>query len=1446
MGRKATIACATLNQWALDFEGNRERILESILEAKEMGARFRVGPELEVSGYSCEDHFYESDTFLHSWEVLLDLLISPLCKDILVDVGMPVMHKNVSYNCRVLFLNKKIILIRPKIYLCENGNYRESRWFTGWKKLLQTEEHHLPRLIATVTGQTVVPFGDAVISTRDTCIGFEICEELWNPQSSHISMCLDGVEIICNGSGSYTELRKAYIVIDLVKSATMKCGGCYVFSNLRGCDGQRVYFNGASCISLNGEIINRAKQFSLKEVEVITSTIDLEDIRSYRNCIRSLSHLASSSPSYPRITIDFSLTPDFELTTPVAMPITVEYLTPEEEIEQGPACWLWDYLRRSGQGGFFLPLSGGADSSATALIVYSMCTMVYSAIQLGDSKVLSDVRKIVADPEYVPTKVSELCNKLFVTCYMGTENSSKETKQLASTLAAQIGSYHSVICIDKAVSAALEIFSTVTTKFPKFASRGGCPRQNCALQNVQARLRMVFAYLFAQLMLWVRGRPGGLLVLGSANVDESLRGYLTKYDCSSADINPIGGISKMDLRSFLKHCKKQFNISIIGDILSATPTAELEPLDKGKITQTDEEDMGMTYDELSVFGKLRKQNRCGPYSMYCKLVDIWASSYNSKEVAEKVKHFFRCYAINRHKQVVLTPSYHTEAYSPDDNRFDHRPFLYRANWSWQFRTIDKQLFQTEDHHLQKLIAAVTGQTVVPFGDAVIFTRYTFIVDLEDIRIYRNCIISLSHLASSSPSYPRITIDFSLTPDFELTTPVAMPITVEYLTPEEEIEQVIVTCYIPMKDEGKITQTDEENMGMTHNELSVFEKLCIENRCGPYSMYCKVVQIWASRCNSKEVAEKVKHFFRCYAINRHNQVVLTPSYHTEAYSPDDNQFDHQDGEETKVEVEDEPTTSVDVPYESPVPVDPNRVYLADHFDDVNQFAKRWIKSKATKEGTSQDIAKYDGIWEIEAPSKDGLVGDLGLVLKSKAKHAAIASSLIKPFIFNTKPLIVQYEVILQDGQECGGAYLKLLSEGPDTKNLGQFHDKSPYSIMFGPDKCGNDHKLHFIFKHRNLLNGSMEEKHCKKSNERLEEFFSDKLPHLYTLILNPDNTFEIKVDKKVINSGSLLEDFTPSVNPPAEIDDPDDKKPDDWDEREKIPDADAVKPEDWDEDAPAQIIDEFATIPSGWLENEPTHIPNPESQKPSDWDDEMDGAWEPSLIDNPACANSAGCGKWDPPLINNPNYKGKWRPPLIDNPNYKGKWRPRRIPNPEFFEDKHPFKMQTISAIGFELWSMSKDIYFDNIIITDDIYVAEQWSVATFDKKRQKIDRDSESVIQRLATLTNNYPILWVVYIIVLGIPVVLVLYLCCKPASHKESDELKHAAESKKTDEVTPDDIGVPSKSDAETVEKEDLEENKEKYSDQEEGDIENDDKEVTLEQGGEGDIPRKRKPRKE
>lgn len=719
MGRKVTVAVCTLNQWALDFQGNLTRILQSIQEAKEQGAAYRIGPELEICGYSCEDHFHEPDTFLHSWEVLGELLKSNTCRDILIDIGMPVQHRNVSYNCRVIIFNKKILLIRPKMMMCEDGNYRESRWFSNWTKERQIEEYYLPRMITAITDQATVPIGDAVIATKDTCMGFEICEELWNPESRHIPLGLDGVEIISNGSGSYMELRKAYVTVDLVKSATFKNGGAYLFSNLRGCDGQRVYFNGCSCIAVNGEIVSRGMQFALQDVEVVTATIDLEDIRSYRTQIRSRSHRAASNQSFPRINVDYALSNDDHVFLSTSPPIEWQYHTPEQEIELGPACWLWDYLRRSGQGGYFLPLSGGVDSTSTACIVFSMCTQVCDAIHKGESQVLYDLRKILHQWEYVPSDPMELCNRLLVTCYMATENSSQETKQRAIQLASEIGSYHFSIVIDSAVSAIIGIFNSATGLMPKFKSSGGCARQNLALQNIQARLRMVLSYLFAQLMLWVRGRPGCLLVLGSSNVDESLRGYMTKYDCSSADVNPIGGISKTDLKSFLNYAKNRFFLPSITEILQAPPTAELEPLTDGQITQTDEQDMGMTYAELSQFGRLRKTYHCGPFSMFHKLLHIWSDDCSPEEVSEKVKHFFRCYAINRHKMTVLTPSYHAENYSPDDNRFDHRPFLYRAQWNWQFKAIDESLSKIKEMPVDQKKIKKNSPTTIPVTSSLV-------------------------------------------------------------------------------------------------------------------------------------------------------------------------------------------------------------------------------------------------------------------------------------------------------------------------------------------------------------------------------------------------------------------------------------------------------------------------------------------------------------------------------------------------------------------------------------------------------------------------------------------------------------------------------------------------------------------------------------------------------
>ena len=681
-----TLATCNLNQWALDFEGNLERILASIEEAKNRDACYRLGPELEITGYGCEDAFLEEDTFRHAWESFAEIIGDDLTEGILCDIGMPIMHKNVRYNCRIFVLDRKILLIRPKLFLANDGNYREPRWFTAWHHTRSIEDYHLPRMIREITNQQTVPIGLAAISTRDTVIATETCEELFTPNSPHIHLSLDGIEIIANGSASHHQLRKLNQRIDLIRSATAKSGGIYLYANQQGCDGGRLYFDGCALIAINGEIVTRGAQFSIEDVEVVTATIDLEEVRSYRGAIGSRSVQASQATPIPRIMVDFELTTDRRI--PPSNSDVVSYHTPEEEIAYGPACWLWDYLRRSGSSGFFLPVSGGADSSSTAAIVGSMCQMVANAVVSGNQQVIADARRITGeDDNYLPTDPREFANRIFHTCYMESQNSSKATRNRAKAIADQVGSYHLDVNIDSVVSALVSTFIKLTDKTPKFRIEGGTDAENVALQNIQARIRMVLSYFLSQLLLWVRGGKGGLLVLSSANVDESLRGYVTKYDCSSADVNPIGGISKMDLRRFLDWAADHLGYTALIDVVSALPTAELEPITED-YTQEDEADMKMTYEELSRFGILRKIYRCGPVSMFEKLVYEW-NHLAPSEVAEKVKRFFFYYSVNRHKMTTLTPAYHAESYSPDDNRFDLRQFLYNVRWTWQFRKIDQ-------------------------------------------------------------------------------------------------------------------------------------------------------------------------------------------------------------------------------------------------------------------------------------------------------------------------------------------------------------------------------------------------------------------------------------------------------------------------------------------------------------------------------------------------------------------------------------------------------------------------------------------------------------------------------------------------------------------------------------------------------------------------------------
>ncbi|KAF6002245.1 hypothetical protein F1559_003228 [Cyanidiococcus yangmingshanensis] len=406
----------------------------------------------------------------------------------------------------------------------------------------------------------------------------------------------------------------------------------------------------------------------------------------------------------------------------------------------------------------------------------------------------------------------------------------------------------------------------------------------------------------------------------------------------------------------------------------------------------------------------------------------------------------------------------------------------------------------------------------------------------------------------------------------------------------------------------------------------------------------------------------------------------------------------------------------------------QVLVAETFqDEESTVFERWVRSTADE---------YTGVWAVGGGKRAALVGDKALIVTRKALKYGIAQKT-DSFDLNAKPFVVQYEVRHEDGHTCSGAYLKLLTKpfGTDVA-LEKLSNSEPYSIMFGPDKCGETNKVHFIFQSVDPKSGKKVEHHLRNAPTMPHAIGST---HLYTLMVDPaTETYKVLVDNELKRSGSLREDFDPPVEPPKEIDDPKDKKPSDWVDEKMIPDPAATKPADWDENAPRQIPDPKSTKPPGWLDDEPKLVPDSDAVKPAAWDDEEDGEWKPPMIPNPKCANAPGCGEWKPSMIPNPAYRGKWKAPLIPNPAYKGPWKPRKIANPDYYRvDKVQFL--PITAVGIEIWTMDQGIAFDNILLlsgTNALQAAEDFAVQTWVKKA-KVEKELEQARKPLGKDERN-------------------------------------------------------------------------------------------------------------
>jgi len=99
---------------------------------------------------------------------LKEILVGDWTDNIVCSIGMPIIKGSERYNCQVLCFNRKIIMIRPKMWLANDGNYRELRWFTAWKQRDQLDDFQLPPHVSEALGQKTVPFGYGFVKFQDT------------------------------------------------------------------------------------------------------------------------------------------------------------------------------------------------------------------------------------------------------------------------------------------------------------------------------------------------------------------------------------------------------------------------------------------------------------------------------------------------------------------------------------------------------------------------------------------------------------------------------------------------------------------------------------------------------------------------------------------------------------------------------------------------------------------------------------------------------------------------------------------------------------------------------------------------------------------------------------------------------------------------------------------------------------------------------------------------------------------------------------------------------------------------------------------------------------------------------------------------------------------------------------------------------------------------------
>lgn len=609
---KLRIAGAALNQTPLDWSGNLHHIYQAIHMAREQEANMLCLPELCITAYSSEDLFL-SDWFPKKALEQLENII-PHSEDMFLAVGLPIRVEGKLYNTVCVMVEGEIKGFVAKQFLADEGVHYEPRWFSPWPR---------GKTIDFEFGGKTYPFGDIIFDYKGIKVGFEICEDAWRgPNRPAYNLKERGVDLIFNPSASHFALNKSHYRHDLAQSASEELGLTYLYVNMLGNEGGRMIFDGDMLLYRNGSLIQRNRRFSMAPVNLICETLDFE-----------------TKELLPRVLLQ------------------QDPADPMNEFSLAVSLGLFDYLRKSHTQGFVLSLSGGADSSACAVLVAEMVARgidelgLESFIRRLRVKSLMEADLNEEDPDIYRTVTGHLLH----TAYQGTQNSSQDTFDSAKTLAESLGAQFSHWNIDEEVA-------SYTQKIEGVLGRSLTWEQDdIALQNIQARARSP--------IIWMLTNVKGFLLLSTSNRSEGDVGYATMDGDTSGSLSPIAAIDKHFLLQWLRYAEDILGYDGLRPVNRLQPSAELRPQEQ---TQTDEDDL-MPYPVLVEIERLAIRDRLSPKEVLKGLIQRQIEPENL--LRQHIKKFFRLWSINQWKRERLAPSFHLDDFNVDPKTWCRFPIL---------------------------------------------------------------------------------------------------------------------------------------------------------------------------------------------------------------------------------------------------------------------------------------------------------------------------------------------------------------------------------------------------------------------------------------------------------------------------------------------------------------------------------------------------------------------------------------------------------------------------------------------------------------------------------------------------------------------------------------------------------------------------------------------------